>query len=246
MQTNNPYTEEFMVHSYEIDPVGRITMTALAGLLQEVATEHADRLNFGFDALRKDNLFWALSKMYYQIERLPKWREKFSITTWHKGYQGATSLRDFLIRNNDGNIITRVTSTWIVVDLDNRKIRRSDQLCGDAHLHTQNAIERHCEKIIIPADLDMKKQGEVIPHFSNIDMNRHVNNVNYYTWALDFLPEDLANIDIKTLEINFIAEAKEGVKMDVMYGNIGNDYFCDIKNSETGTSHCKVKIEVKR
>ncbi|GHV37179.1 acyl-ACP thioesterase [Bacteroidia bacterium] len=244
MESITPYTEYFVVRSHEIDPVERITFTAFVGLLQDVATTHANLLGVGFDTLRKENFFWAISRMYYQIERLPKWREKFSITTWHKCYQGVMSIRDFLVKDESGNVIVRATSSWIIVDLDERHIKRSEQVCGDLCLHPENAIERTAMKVLVPNTLEMNKEGEIVPRFSNIDMNRHVNNVNYYTWALDYLPLDLVNTNIKSLEINFLAEAKEGVLMDICYANDSNVWYCDMKNHESGNSHCKVRLEL--
>jgi acyl-ACP thioesterase len=242
MQT--PYTENVIIRSNEADATERISITSLAGLMQDVAVIHANNLGFGYDALRKDNLFWAISKMKFEIKRLPLWREKCSISTWHKGYSGIASLREFLVKDDKDEVLIRATSTWIVVDLNDRKIKRSEDVCGDLELLTEDAIEKPSEKVIIPSTVEMKKVGEIFPQFSNVDMNAHVNNVNYYTWAFDYLPEDLYKVNLKSILINFVSEAKYHQTMDIFYGKEGSIWFCEMKNQETGTTHCKLAIGV--
>lgn len=59
-----------------------LSVRSLFELFQEVACEHATQNRFGFDDLYGQGLFWALSHVKVQVNRILKWTERFNLTTW--------------------------------------------------------------------------------------------------------------------------------------------------------------------
>ncbi|GHU86614.1 acyl-ACP thioesterase [Bacteroidia bacterium] len=238
------YTETYKVHTYEIDTNQRLTLPALASLIQDVASSHAEILGFGYSQLSAQNLFWALSRIYIEFEKMPKWNEEFAITTWHKGYNGVLALRDFEVKDLDGKVLAKATSSWLVVDIANRRVKRSEQVCGSEGVFFENAIDKTLNKLEFTGE-NLQKVAEIIPKFSHVDMNKHVNNVNYYTWLLDYAPVDLTKEILKSVEINFLLESKLGNTIEIEYLNNNNEWHCIMKDKENGVVHSSSVIILK-
>lgn len=74
---------------------GFLKLPSLLQMLQEAATEHAEILGVDFKTLKPAGLGWALSKIYVEIERLPKWGERVGIKTWASDRDRIATYREF-------------------------------------------------------------------------------------------------------------------------------------------------------
>lgn len=238
-------SETYTVHTYEIDCQSRLTIPALVGFSQEIAYKHSNSLEAGFEHLFKQNCFWVLSRFYLEIKRMPKWGESFVVKTWYKGYDGFLVLRDYTLHSTEGEYFGAACSAWLVVDISTRRIQRADKICAGVEAATENALDKKLGKIklhepFLPA-------GEIIPRYSHIDMNNHVNNVNYFKWAIDYLPFDKTNRKIRTFEINFLSEAKQNEIIDISYCR-ENEYTwqCMWKNKTTNLEHARAIIQLEK
>lgn len=63
----------------------------------------------------------------------------------------------------------------------------------------------------------MTHAGTVIPAYSDIDVNQHVNNVKYMEYVLNTYPEsELRNRMITGLQINFLQECRFGEPLQIL------------------------------
>ena len=60
---------------------GRMPLTLVTERVIEVATEHANALNIGYDALIKKNIGWVLSRLSIEMLRYP--RINAQLTLYH-------------------------------------------------------------------------------------------------------------------------------------------------------------------
>lgn len=181
-------------------------------IAQEMANLDAVRLGFGYDRLLELNTIWVLSRMEVRFLRAPVWRETVEIDTWHKGKDGIFSLRDFLIRNENGteNLVA-ATSSWLIIDLKTRRIQRPQLLFDNTTLtekKDRHAIETPCAKIEGPDRKMLQPAGQKTVSYSDIDFNGHVNNAKYLEWAMDHLyPTQVSSHKVDRFRINFNNEA---------------------------------------
>lgn len=175
---------------------------------------HAIRLGFGYDDLIKTNTAWIISRMHIQFVDMPKWRDQLTLSTWHKGLNRLFYLRDFILTDAQGNPKVKATSSWLVLNLETRRLVRDPELMEDGTVNTENVIETPADKVQMPKDVEPVLALEHVVAYSDVDMNAHTNNAMYMQWAMDAVEYDLASTrQVKSLTINFNHETKAGDKV---------------------------------
>lgn len=239
--------KDYKVHVYETGPDGRLNLFSLFDYLQDIASEHAVKLGYGRDDLIRNNCFWVLSRIYAVIHELPVWNDSVTVLTWPKGTERMFALRDFEIFNKDKKMIGAATSSWLIVDLESRKIQRPEnQLTSFNNTRElSDALPRNASK------LEPASPGSIItPAFrvrlSDIDINLHTNNTRYLKWATDTydLGFVLKNVPFSA-EINYLAESRFNDEITIMTSEeINPDKFFrhSIVRVSDNTELCRIKI----
>ena len=183
-------------------------------LAQEAANRHASVLGFGYDDLILSNTAWILSRMHIEFVDAPKWREEVTLQTWHKGLNRLFFLRDFLITDSEGRPRVKATTSWLVMNLETRRLVRDPKLMDDNGVCSENVIETPAEKVQMPKDIEAAAVFEHTVAYSDIDTNGHTNNAMYMQWAMDAVDYEIASERaVKSFTINFNHETKAGDKV---------------------------------
>ncbi len=212
---DNRFSQHIVIPCYDTDVSQLLKPASFMDLAQEAANLHANVLGFGYDDLISSRTAWVLSRMHFRFIRHPRWREEVDLTTWHKGPEGLFYIRDFTVRDTSGNILVEATSSWLVLNIDTRRIVRnpgfsSESVCRD------HAIEQPCGKVQMPADLERRHVGDHVVSYSDVDLNGHANNAMYLVWAMDAVGYALASSHpVKEVKINFNHETRPGDKVSI-------------------------------
>lgn len=242
------FEKEYRIHVYETGPDGKLNLYSLFNYLQDIASDHAEKLGFGRDDLMNDNRFWVLSRMYATISEWPSWREKIIVKTWPNGTDKLFALRNYEVRFPDGRHIASGTSSWLILDRTTKKVQRPDSILSqyNPNVHTGISPIRYASKIE-PAD----ENGSCIPNFkvktNDLDVNLHTNNVRYLNWvsncySLDFVMNNLP----QSTEINYLAESlydDEIIIKTSLEKNTKNTYIHSIFRVNDEKEICRIKIE---
>jgi len=204
------WSEELRVRSYEMDAKGRASALAVCNWLQEAAGNHATALAWGVDQLQAQGLTWVLSRLHLRLNRIPAWREPVTVTTWPAGAQRLHAVREFRISDEDGGEIGVATSGWLLVNLASRRPVRLPETIAAIRAHTPaRVLDDPFEKL--PELERAEHERSFAVRYSNLDMNRHANNVSVIAWALDAVPEEvLLESTLAEFEVDFRAEARYG------------------------------------
>ena len=135
------YTEKHTIPCYDTDAAWRLKPTSFMNMAQEAAGRHAVYLGFGYDDLIKTNTAWILSRVHVEFIDTPKWREDITLNTWHKGLNRLFFLRDFVLTDNEGRERVKATTSWLVLNLETRRLVRDPKLMEDGTICTENALE---------------------------------------------------------------------------------------------------------
>ena len=108
-----------------------------------------------------------------------------TFTTWHKGLNRLFFLRDFLMTDKEGNPRVKATTSWLVINLDTRRLVRDPQLLEDGTICSENVLETPADKVAMPKDAEVNLVMEHAVAYSDLDMNGHVNNAMYMQWAMN-------------------------------------------------------------
>ena len=214
------HTVRYRIQTCDVDIRKSYKAFSFMTQAQEIANYHASSIGFGYSDLIKDNIVWVLSRMKVVYHRSPKWEDEVELTTWHKGREGVFSLRDFEVSGTDGGgPLIQATSSWLLIDVNTRRMLRPDHILGEKSLTTaldRNAIAEACGKLTTPSEgMELVRTHEVL--YSDIDVNAHTNNAKYIEWAFDTIPSDELQKrgGIDSYQINFNHETRLGDRVDL-------------------------------
>ena len=200
--------EFFHVDFCHVDANGLATIPNIINYIQETAWQHANRINIGFHTMLKEDMAFVISRMLVKTRRLPVWNEMISVETWIRPPDNVQAVREFTIRDNNRNLITAATISYIIIDLKTRRLRKipgNMPNCFD----NDNLFEENMNKI--PAHGNKMLLGCHVVRPSDLDMNKHVNNSKYVQWIFDYLPASWSpDYPPYSLQINFHNETKAG------------------------------------
>jgi len=210
--TDYLFEKAYRVNSYETDASGKLCVPGLFNYLQDIASDHATILKLGREHLLKDKLFWVLSRIMLEMNSFPEWGEEIIIRTQPNGTDKLFALRDFEIIGHKGIRHGGASSCWLMVNQEKRRPVRPDKLLEKFVNDKEEGIfhGRYPGKIDA-LDGSSYKSNTFPVKYSDLDINMHVNNVQYIKWVLDTYPLDfIYQNSLKTAEINYISESLPG------------------------------------
>ena len=205
------FIQNHTIPCFDTDAAWRLKPASFMNMAQEAAGQHAVHLGFGYDDLIVTNTAWILSRVNVKFTDPPKWREDVTLTTWHKGLSRLFFLRDFVVTDKEGRERVKATTSWLVLNLETRRLVRDPQLMEEGTVCTENAIEQPADKVVMPKDVEPEFVFEHLVAYSDIDTNAHANNAMYMQWAMDAVDYETASTRaVKEFTINFNHETKAG------------------------------------
>lgn len=203
------YEKTFSIRSYEVDMTGNVRPTALLNYLQEAAGDHARCLGVAVRDLLPQGLTWVLSRTHLKILGPAASREEVKVCTWPSSREGRFTCREFELTVADGRPLALATCSFAVLDLVTRRPVIIDERLPNYPLLTRRAIPDDFATIPRLAKADIELTFRV--GREDLDINRHANNVAYAAWALESVPETVAEKAILVdLEIAYRAEIFHG------------------------------------
>ena len=243
MKMNNIFSKDFRIATYDVGGNGQISLMSLLRYFQEAAHEHANNLGVGYHKLREQNIFWVLSAMYIEINNLPGFDEKITINTWPRGVNKFYYLRDFSVIHNNQTVAI-ATSLWLTVDVNSKRIIRPDRITEGVDFNSDIRVFEEDFVQIEPIN-EKKLLEERFVRYSDLDINRHVNNVRYVEWLLDAVYNMVDEKGIKRLKIQYLSELVENEKAYIFEEKSDNKNEVKVEiNHENGKTSIRALIEV--
>lgn len=205
------YTQDITIPCYDTDASWRLKPASFMNYAQEAAGCHAVYLGFGYDDLIATNTAWILSRVHVVFTDTPKWKDRITLTTWHKGPERLFFLRDFILTDDRGKERVKATTSWLVLNLETRRLVRDPKLMEEGTVCRENVIDTPADKVVMPKDVEAVHIMDHMVAYSDVDMNAHTNNAMYMQWAMDAVDYDIASArPVKWFTINFNHETKAG------------------------------------
>lgn len=204
------WKETFRIRQFEIDTDGFGLITAIANYLQEAAGAHADSLGWSMQSLLDRNMGWILHRFTIDIRRYPKAGEEIQIVTWPSGADRLFAYRDFELFDMDGNMILSARTAWLILDIARRRPIPTPPDVVEIGAQSDRGADIQIDTKLPKPDGDPVRMIPITVRRSDLDINRHVNNVRYLEWAMETLYEDDLNVRPFFIDIQFKAESKYG------------------------------------
>ncbi len=207
------YSKSFKVQFSETDFTLKLKLYALVNKMQETSSLHAEELGMGYEELDKHNLGWIISKYRINIESYPKWEDTITIETWPSGKDKLFAMRSFCIYNQHKEQIGSIYSAYVLIDSKTGRPQRTSAMPKGLPA----TIEEGAQELVrlrIPKEPISVCTRRV--HYTDLDINMHMNNACYVQWIEDCFPLDQhKNKKIKDIQVNFISGATIGEEVVV-------------------------------
>ncbi len=179
------YSFDSRVRYSECDETGRLSLLAAINYLQDCSTFQSTGLGLEIDSLSTRGFAWVLANWRIEVDRLPAFGEKITLSTWCYEMTRAHALRNFTI-STGGESVVRADSQWFVFDAETGHAARVPE---DQRAFVEDVPPLEMGR----PERRLRPEGEAVEappvrvSRSLIDTNRHVNNAQYVALALDAL-----------------------------------------------------------
>ena len=209
------WTESFRIRTSDADMYGLARLDALFGCFQEAAGHHARNLGVGREHLDAQGCFWVLSRCWMHVRCYPAWGREFVVRTWPQGVRRLFALRHFRLLDPGGEEFGSGISAWVILDAKKHRPVRPGPFLEHIVLPDEPEVEGniHEKQSSTSATQELR---QVAASYSDLDVNRHVNNAAYVRWILDsFSPEQHAHRQIGSIRIDYLSETLLGETISI-------------------------------
>ncbi|MDR2089237.1 MAG: hypothetical protein LBP73_07775 [Clostridiales Family XIII bacterium] len=211
----NGFDKTYELRYFEMNRHGVASPTAILTLLEEAAAEHCHSIGYSPHILEKQNIGWVLVAGAMDMLRYPKYKESITIRTWISKYTPVRGYRENLILDAAGKTIGKAKGIWVFYDI----IKMKPTPIFD-EIKEKWGVNPDLSQEVDLAGIKIIEGGEPLTeyavHQSDIDSNRHVNNIRYFHWLIDSLPDKTSeHCFLRRIDARFCSEAKYGEKIRV-------------------------------
>ncbi len=245
-EPRNIIEERLKIRNYQTDFAQKLRPSAILGLFQEIAAEHSEEMGFGHSVLKKNGMFWVLSKMYVQIEVLPSYTDEITVKTWPHSPNKAIFERSFSVEDNEGRRLISAFSRWCILSGGGRIVPASRVPCGVSRFVEERSVT--FEDWIVPdiAEKTMPAFSLKIAN-SEYDLNQHVNNIKYADYIFNcFSVAELSAMRLKNFQIHYVKQSHENDVLDFYRREISAGVFVveGVKNAAETVVTAKITFGV--
>ena len=209
-----------------------ISNKGFLSILQDAAEMHSASIGYGVTDIDTTNYSWALLNWKFKFFSRPKYGDTITVKTWSRYSTKLYSYRDFEVLNSNGDVVAIATSKWILIDVAKRKVARIEESLISKYQPEDKSVFGIVEldKLVEPQSLSNSVDYKI--RKADIDVNNHVNNLNYMDIALEAFPED-ANVfnSCSELEILYKHQIKLDDNVVANYSYENNENYIIIKSS---------------
>lgn len=211
------YVQKTVIPSSLVNYKEEMRFDTLLHMFQNIAIFHSKDLGVSFEEmLENSNAFWVLTKIKVYVEKMPKWNELATFSTYPTDILTYRFMREYLVEGEEGAKVY-AHSEWCAIDAENGSIRRSNTIKYpfDLNRRTDNLPLSPFNRYYCDTSLTNKVFSYTI-RLTDIDVNKHTNNVTYARLALNaFTIDEWESYDFKSFEIKFVNQSYYGDTVDV-------------------------------
>ena len=194
--------------------------------------------------IEQTHLSWILLGWRLQVIRRPKYTEKLRIKTWSKGVIKLYTYRDFEVYDEQGNLIIKASSKWVLLDTEKGKIVRIEpELIKKYEPELDKEVLRIEEFDKVKEPEQYQHEIEYTVRRADIDINNHMHNLNYIELANEALPEDVYRGALfNDVKITYKKEIKLGETVKCKYAFKDEKHIVVVKSYDESAVHAIIEM----
>lgn len=170
----------------------RLSPAGILKIFENAGSRHSAAVGDSVEECLARNEAWLLTDWYVEIyTRIPMGYAVRVETFCRKCERTLGLLRDFRMRDEEGNLIALATSKWVKVDVQTKKILRVDDAVFERYgaisfsvLGELPAPKRH-------GSLPILQETRIPLRRVDFDMHEHVHNLVYLDYAFEAIPREV-------------------------------------------------------
>ena len=200
------YSFEHIIPPGVVTKEGNVAPSHVLSVFQQAATDHAEILGVGFDALLEKGLLWVVTQVKYQVMGDIREGDALTVTTWPLPHNRLGFERDYRVCSKTGEVLIKGVSNWALMDADTRRLAMPFAVYPGTDFCMDRNFEDRPKRL---RDFEAEGPGcTLVPDESYIDRNGHVNNTRYADLAAAALGGFAGRID--TFQMDYLHEVMHG------------------------------------
>lgn len=209
---------EMWAESFHCDFKHELQMGHLGNYMLNAADFHSTDRGFGMRYLNTINKTWVLSRLCIEMEKMPLQYKHFFVETWVENALRYFTQRNFCIEDKDtSEILGYGRSVWALIDLETRQ-PQDIMAINDGEIDSWVEAGKECpiaKPGRVKIDDSVAAVKSIDTHYSDVDINGHINSVKYIEHILDLYSLDFyKKYNLKRLDIAYVAESHFGDKLN--------------------------------
>lgn len=236
------FEKHYTVGNRDVGTNNKATNKAMLKYLENIACRHSDEVGYGINTIEKTKVVWILLDWKFKVIERPIYGQTIKVRTWSRKMEKCYAYRDFEVYDQNENILAIATTKWIFLDADTRKIQRiPEELASKYKQETERHVfEDEIEKMHEPENKQESLKLKV--RRTDIDINNHVNNLNYLDLAYEVLPLEVYNQDIRNVRITYKHQTEPEETVSISYTRQEEKNIVTIKTEDNGELHAIVEM----
>ncbi len=239
------FEKTFTVGAREMGISNKITNYGILAFLEDVASNHSDTVGYGVKDIPVKKKAWFLMDWDLEVFSRPSFGKRIYTKTWATKMDKPSFhvYRHFEVLDENNKLVAKATTKWVFFDTENNKIVKIDD--SVISLYNPEGSEKEAaqkiKKLREPASFESVSEYEV--KRADIDINRHVHNLNYLNIAYEALPENVYNApELNHVHIMYKHQIKLGDIVKCFYSFEDGKHFVTIKSEDENTLHAIVEL----
>lgn len=236
--------KEFNIGITDIGLNNSATNISILKVLEDIGCMHSDLVHLGVNDIEKTKKSWLLMDWKLEILKRPKYADKILVKTWARPSlkNSFCTFRDYEIYLNQEKIAI-ATSKWVLFDWEKSRITKiSDEINLEYKAENESVFEeKEIEKLKEPSEIQHFMQYEV--KRMDIDINKHMHNLNYLSLAYEALPENIYfSEELKNVRIMYKHQILLGDILNCYYAKENGKHIITIKSKDNTVLHSIIEL----
>lgn len=236
------FEKNYTVGNRDIGVTNKATNKAMLKYLENIACRHSDEIGYGINTIKETKVVWILLDWKFKVIERPIYGQTIKVRTWSRKMEKCCAYRDFEIYDANEKLLAIATTKWVLLDAETRKIKKIPEEFGIKY-------KSEPERSVFKEDIDKLREPEreetsiqLKIRRTDIDINNHVNNLNYLDLAYEVLPEDIYSKDLKNVRITYKHQTKPGETVNISYTKEENKNIVIVKTEDNSALHAVVEL----
>ena len=239
------FEKTYTVGAREMGLSNKLTNYGMLAFFEDVASNHSDSVGYGVKDINTKKRAWLLMDWNLEVKKRPSFGEKIYVKTWATEIKKETYhvYRNFEMYGEDQKLVSTANSKWVFFNLETNRISKIDNSIIALYNPegSSKLAEEKIKKIKTPSSYDSIFEYRV--KRADIDINKHMHNLNYLSLAYEALPEEVYNSsELNNVRIMYKHQIELNDIVKCFYTLEDDKHFIAIKSEDEKKLHAIVEL----